>query len=107
MEMLENILDGAANVGSAISTPIMLGTWLGACAMGAYEGYLTSKTGNVQGVPAASLAVGSYVSGIISSGCSEYEFTRNFEPEFALNAIGCFSLPAICYLGGLVAGKFM
>jgi hypothetical protein len=107
MEMLENILDGAAKVGTALSTPIMLGTWLGACAMGAYEGYLTSKTGNIQGLPAASLAVGSFVSGIISSGCKEYEFTGNFEPEFAFNAIGCFSLPSVFYLGGLVAGKVM
>lgn len=106
-DMVDGTIEGVVALGSAVSAVAMLASWMGACAAGAYEGYLTSKTGQPQyGLTLASASIAS-LAGMVLSSCQSYNTIETVDAEVIPNAAGCFSGPAIFYTGGLIAGKIL
>ncbi|MEI7718725.1 MAG: hypothetical protein WCI72_02565 [archaeon] len=104
-DMVDGAIEGAVTLGSAASGVTMAASWIGGCAAGFYEGYMTSKTGQPHCSLTLATASAASLAGMVLSGCQSYDTIGTFETEVIPSAIGCFSGPALCYLGGLVAGK--
>ena len=106
-DIVDGITEGATTLGSAVSAVTMVASWMGGCAAGLYEGYITSKTGQPHCSLTLAAASVSSLAGMALSSCQSYDSIETVDPEVIPNAIGCFSGPVLGYLGGLVAGKVL